>query len=243
MNCGVQSANDYILQKANRGHTFKDVKKASFLIKLFGFKLGHQIMIGLPDSTRIDEVQTAKKIMKLRPKIVRIYPVLVVKGTKLEQDYLDGKYMPIPLSHAVDVAKDLIKMFNKKKIEVIRVGLQNSNEITEPEAEGSQVVAGPYHPAFRQLVESALWSDVIVEKIKKFNVKVKEVEVSINPKNVNNVVGHKRENIQRLKELYDVDLVVKQTFEIKPGKSEIKITKTYKDFMEEEKQKIAIEKK
>lgn len=231
---GVQSTNDYILKKANRGHTFKDVKKASLLIKLFGFNLGHQMMVGLPESTRIDEINTAKQIIKLRPKIVRIYPVLTIKNTQLEKDYLEGKYVPITLVQAVEVVKDLTKMFKKKRIDVIRIGLQNSNEIAEPEAEGSQVVAGPYHPAFRQLVETALWHDVIVSKIKKFNVKVKEVEVSINPKNVNNVVGHKRENIQKLKEMYDVDLVVKQTFEIKPGKSEIKITKTYKDFMEEE---------
>lgn len=230
---GVQSANDYILQKANRGHTFKDVKRASMLIRLFGFKLGHQIMVGLPDSTRIDEINTAKKILKLKPKIVRIYPVLVIKNTKLELDYVEGKYMPLTVLQAVEISKELITMFKKKNVDVIRIGLQNSNEITEPETEGSQVVAGPYHPAFRQLVESALWYEVIVSKIKKLNVKVKEVEVSINPSNVNNVVGHKRENAEKLKEIYDVDLVVKQTFEIKPGKLEIKITKTYKDFCEE----------
>ena len=68
----------------------------------------------------------------------------------------------------------------------------------------SEVVAGPYHPAFGQLVESAMWYDSIVAKIKKLNVKVKEVKVTVNPADVNNVVGHKKENVEKLKELYDV---------------------------------------
>ena len=65
---GVQSSNDYILKRANRGHTFQDVKKASKLIRFYGFKLGHQMMVGLPESTRIDEINTAKALIKLKPK-------------------------------------------------------------------------------------------------------------------------------------------------------------------------------
>ena len=172
---GVQSANDYILKQSNRGHTFKDVKKASKLIRWYGFKLGHQMMVGLPESTKIDEINTAKELIKLKPKMVRIYPVLVIKNTKLEKEYLEGKYTPLSVVQAVETCKELVTMFNKKKIEVIRVGLQNTDEITDPNIEGSEVVAGPYHPAFRQLVESGLWYDTILAKIKQLNVKVKKV--------------------------------------------------------------------
>lgn len=92
---------------------------------------------------------------------------------------------------------------------------------------------GPYHEAFGQLVEDSIWYDAILEKIKKFNVKVKQIEIIINPENVNNVIGHKKENIEKLKDLYDVDVKVKQDEEIKPGKFEIKIIKTYTDFLDE----------
>lgn len=230
---GVQSANDYILKRTNRGHTFADVKKASKMIRWNGFKLGHQMMVGLPESTRIDEINTAKALIKLKPKMVRIYPVLVVKNTKLEQEYQEGKYEPLPLVQAVEVCKELVRMFADKKIDIIRVGLQNTDEITEPGTEQSEVVAGPYHPAFRQLVESALWYDAIVGKIKKLNVKVKEVEVTVNPIDSNNVIGHKKENVMKLKDTYDVDLILKQDEEMKQGKSKIEITKTYNDFLEE----------
>ena len=230
---GVQSANDYILHRANRGHNFDDVRKASKLIKRYGFKLGHQMMVGLPESTKIDELNTAKELIKLKPKMVRIYPVLIVKNTKLEEEYNKGVYEPLPLVQAVEICKELVRMFVNKKIDVIRVGLQNTDEITEPTENNSQVVAGPYHPAFRQLVESGLWYDSIVSKIKKLNVKVKEVEVTVNPLDSNNVIGHKKENVIKLKDLYDVDLILKQDEKLKQGKSKIEITKTYNDFLEE----------
>ena len=111
---GVQSANDYILKRSGRGHTFEDVKKASRLIRWKGFNLGHQMMVGLPESTRIDEINTAKQLIKLKPKMIRIYPVLVIKNTKLEKEYVDGKYEPIPLVQAIETCKELYKMFVKK---------------------------------------------------------------------------------------------------------------------------------
>ena len=185
---GVQSANDYILKRANRGHNFADVKKASKMIRWYGFKLGYQMMVGLPESTRIDEVNTAKALVKLKPKMVRIYPVLVVKNTKLEKEYKEGIYEPLSIVQAVEICKEIVRIFADKNIDIIRIGLQSTDEISNPENEKSEVVAGPYHPAFRQLVESAMWYDAIVAKIKKLNVKVKEVEVNVNPIDANNVI-------------------------------------------------------
>ena len=116
------------------------------MIRWRGLKLGHQMMVGLPDSTRLDEINTAKELIKLKPKMVRIYPVLVIKNTKLEKEFLEEKYTPLTVVQAVETCKELVAMFNKKGIEVIRVGLQNTDEITDPNIEGSEVVAGPYHP-------------------------------------------------------------------------------------------------
>ena len=226
---GVQSANNYILNRINRGHTFDDVKKASKLIRWYGFKLGHQMMVGLPESTRLDEINTAKQLIKLKPKMVRIYPTLVIKNTKLEKEYEEGKYKPLSVVQTVEVCKDLVRMFTDKKIDVIRIGLQTTDEISKPGSKNSEVVAGPFHPALRQLVESAMWYDAIVGKIKKLNVKVKEVEVTVNPVDSNNVIGHKKENVLKLKDTYDVDLVLKQDEKVKQGKSKIEVTKTYTD--------------
>ena len=230
---GVQSSNNYILKRINRGHTFEDVKRAAKLIRWNGFRLGVQMMVGLPESTTIDEINTAKELIKLKPKMVRIYPVLVIKNTRLEKEFLDEKYTPLTVVQAVEICKELVSMFNQKGIEVIRVGLQNTDEITDPNIEGSEVVAGPYHPAFRQLVESGLWYDTIVAKIKQLNVKVKKVQVTVNPQDVNNVIGHKRENIEKLKDMYTLDLIVKQDEKIKQGKLELEILEKYPEFLED----------
>ena len=234
---GVQTSNDYLLDRCKRNHNFEDVKKASKLIRRKGFVLGHQIMVGLPESTKKDEMKTAEDLAKLKPKMVRIYPVLVIKNTQLELEYNNGEYIPLSLEQAVERCKELYYFFRSKKIEVIRIGLQNTDIISAPGNEKSEVVAGPYHEAFGQLVEDAVWYDSIVDRIKKFNVKVKEVEISVNPINVNNIVGHKKENINKLKELYDVDVKISQDVEKKCGDFDIKILKKYSDFLEENKVK------
>ena len=226
---GVQSSNNYILKRINRGHTFEDVKRAAKLIRWNGFRLGVQMMVGLPESTTIDEINTAKELIKLKPKMVRIYPVLVIKNTPLEKELEKGTYKPLTVVQAVEVCKEIVRLFHDKNIDIIRIGLQPTDEISEPGSEKSEVVAGPYHPAFRQLVESAMWYDAIVGKIKRLNVKVKEVEVTVNPVDANNVIGHKKENVKNLKELYDVNLVLKQDTKMKQGKSKIEITETYTD--------------
>lgn len=231
---GVQSSNDYILKKCKRGHSFEDVKKASKLIRRYGFTLGHQMMIGLPESTRLDEKNTARDIAKLKPKIVRIYPVLVIKGTTLAEEYEQGIYEPLAVEQAVEICKEIYYFFKSKNITVIRMGLQNTETIASPESKESEVIAGPYHEAFGQLVEDAMWYDSILEKIKSFNIKVKEVSIKVNPQNVNNVVGHKKENLEKLKELYDVDVKIIQDEYIKNGKFELEIEKTYTDFLEED---------
>lgn len=229
---GVQSTNDYILAKCKRGHTFEDVKKASRLIRLYGFTLGHQMMIGLPDSTELDEIRTAKDLIKLKPKIVRIYPVLVLKDTELAEEYEAKEYVPLTVGQAVERSKEVMQMFNKAKIEVIRLGLQNTEEITSPDIETSQVIAGPYHPAFRQLVEGSMWYDAIVKKIKQFNTKVMQISIIANPENINNIIGHKKENILKLKDIYELDVMVKPDENMKKGKFEITIEKTYEDVLE-----------
>ena len=221
------STNDYILKRIGEKYNLQDIKKASKMIKWNGFRLGYHMMVGLPESTRIDEVNTAKELIKLKPKMVRIYTTLVIKNTQLEKEYEEGKYKPLSIVQAVEICKDLVRMFADKNIDILNVGISAEDEAELNKT--SKIISGPCHPAFRQLVESAMWYDAIVEKIKKLNVKVKEVEVTVNPKDSDNVIGHKKENVQKLKELYDVDLVLNQNEKIKQGKSKIDITKTYED--------------
>ena len=220
---GVQSSNNYILERCKRGHTFEDVKKASKLIRKYRFKLGHQMMVGLPESTEKDDIKTAEDIIKLKPKLVRIYPVLVIKGTGLEREKRNKEFIPLTVGQAVERSKEILRLFAKKNIQVIRIGLQNTETIADPKNKDSEVVAGPYHPAFGQLVEDSIWYDKIVYEIKKINAKVIRVEIEANSQNINNIIGHKKENINKLKDTYAVITTVKANNSIKPGKFKLNV--------------------
>lgn len=220
----VYSSNDYILKKLNCTYIFSNIKKSCKMLRWNGFKLSFQMLVGVPESTRIDEINTAKALIKLKPRMVKIQPVLVMKNTNLEKAYTSEEYVPLSLVQAVEICKELINLFAQKNID--------TDEFAVPENKKDEVIAGPYHVNFRQLVESALWYDAIVSKIKKLNAKVKEVEVTVNPIDSEHVIGYQNENVLKLKDVYDVDLILKQDENLKQGKSKIEITKTYNDFLE-----------
>ena len=229
----VPSSNDYILKKSNAQIMFSDINKTSKLLRWNGFKVGYQMMVGLPESTRLDEINTAKALIKLKPNTIKIFPVLVLKGTTLEKEYNNEKYVPLNLVQAVEICKEIVRMFWNKKIEILQIGIEDKEELNEFTNSKTEIVDGPYYPSFKQLVESNMWYDAIVNKIKRLNVKVKEVEVTVNPIDSDNVIGLKKENVYKLKDMYDVDLILKQDEKVKKGKSKIEITKTYNDFLEE----------
>lgn len=229
----VPSSNDYILKKSNAQIMFSDIKKTSKLLRWNGFKVGYQMMVGLPESTRLDEINTGKALIKLKPNTIKIFPVLVLKGTTLEKEYNNEKYVPLNLVQAVEICKEIVRMFWNKKIEILQIGIEDKEELNEFTNSKTEIVDGPYYPSFKQLVESNMWYDAIVNKIKRLNVKVKEVEVTVNPIDSDNVIGLKKENVYKLKDMYDVDLILKQDEKVKKGKSKIEITKTYNDFLEE----------
>lgn len=222
----VKIANNFILKKYNANFGLEDIKKASKLIKRSRMNLGYELMVGFPDSTKIDELESVKYLMKFRPKAIRLYPVLVIEGTDLAQAYRNKEYEPLTLTQAVERCKDIIYMFNKKRIKAITVVDINEENLKK---EKISVIAGPTHKDFPQLVEDSIWYDSIVSRIKKYNSKVKEVKVEVHPINVNNVIGYERENLDKFKELYSVELQVIPNEEIKPGRLEMKILTIYED--------------
>jgi histone acetyltransferase (RNA polymerase elongator complex component) len=117
------------------------------LIKSRGFKLGIQLMPGLPKDTHQNWNQTVQITLKLRPDFIRIYPTLVLKGTGLEREYIEGRYKPLSLARAVVLASKAYLTFTEAGLKVIKMGLHS-----DVSYEKDQVVAGPYHPAFAELV-------------------------------------------------------------------------------------------
>ena len=197
---GVQSLDKEVLEKSNRGHSVEDVLTSSKLIKDKGFTLGIQTMIGLPRDNFEKAVNTAKMVVELEPDIVRIYPTLVVKGTYLEQLHNKGQYTPLSLEDAVDLCAVLMEIYESNHINVIRVGLQPTDSICD----GGDVIAGPFHPAIRQLVDSRRALKDIEEMIIKYGLTGQENLIILADKaDVSVIVGQKKANIKYLKEKYN----------------------------------------
>ncbi len=186
---GAQSMVDEVLLANRRGHTADKVRTASQLIKQNGFSLGLQMMTGLYKDTDDGARYTAAEICKLQPDTVRIYPAITLKGTQLASLYKSGEYLPQTLESAVELCSELLNQFEKEGIKVIRLGLHS---ITEED-----FIAGPWHPAFRELCESKLYLKAAKKKLKKqgnYTLFVRECDIS-------KMVGQSRKNIEFLKEI------------------------------------------
>ncbi|QEK12026.1 radical SAM protein [Crassaminicella thermophila] len=197
---GVQSMDQNVLLKSGRGHTKEDVINAVKVMRQFDVKIGLQMMIGLPDDNPQKINKTVEEIIRLHPDFVRIYPTLVVKDTYLEKMYLEGQYEPLTLEEAVEISKNLLLKFLQCEIPVIRIGLQPTENILL----GREVIAGPFHSSFRQLVESEIFKEMLDNLFLKFNIKDMPIELQVNDRYVSSLVGHKKENIDFVKNKYEI---------------------------------------
>ncbi len=213
---GVQSMDDTVLSLSGRGHTAADVEAAVSLIKKYPFRLGLQMMTGLPGDTLEKSIYTAKRLIELKPEFVRIYPTLVIKDTVLCDMYSEGAYKPQTLDEAVEWCAELIPLFEENGVSVIRTGLQTTDEICENGA----VVAGAYHAAFRELVDGELYFRKINEALK--GTSRTRAVIAVNPKEVSKTVGQKRSNIKRIKNTMGIALEIEQDENIQKGKIEVR---------------------
>jgi len=148
---GVQSMDHKVLALSNRGHSRGHVAKAFHLLKVAGLEVGGQLMIGLPGETTVGVLDGARQLAALQPDMVRIYPTLVIHGSHLAKMFATGEYRPMSLNRAVALCVRLKEYFDHEKIPVIRMGLQPSASLEK------DVIAGPYHPAFGELVMSRMF--------------------------------------------------------------------------------------
>lgn len=202
---GAQSLDEQVLECSHRGHSIEAVTKASKMIKQRGINLGIQTMIGLPMDSKEKAINTALRVVELAPDIVRIYPTLVIKHTFLEKMYIDGRYRPLTVEEAVDISAELLAIYEDNNINVIRIGLQPTESISNH----GDVVAGPFHPAFRQLVESRLLLNKMVKHITVNSIdKLSDIIIECNDREISNIIGQKRANILFLKQKFGFNNVI-----------------------------------
>lgn len=188
---GAQSMDNEVLRLSGRGHGAGDTVRAAALLRGQGFAVGMQLMPGLPGDSPEVFLRTVDQVIGLAPSFVRIYPALVISGTPLERLYRDGRYSPLSLEAAVSLCAEALDRFRHAGIGVIRVGLQPTEEL----ARTGTVAAGPFHPAFRQLVESARFLRKMLQTGRE-----KDAVFLVNPRDLSTAVGQRKSNLSVLRD-------------------------------------------
>jgi len=163
-------------------------------------------MLGMYGSDFEKDIKTAEDIISLSPETTRIYPTVVLKGTKLEEYYNEGKYKPYTATEAAECAKEVYLRFKENNVTVLRMGLHSSEELDK----GSSV-AGPYHPAFGEMVFSLIYRDEIEEEIVKRGFSDCALAIEADKREISKIIGQKKSNIKYFKEKYGIDLSIEET--------------------------------
>lgn len=193
---GAQSMDDEVLDANKRGHTAQDVDNASVMIKEYGFELGLQMMTGLYLDTYEKAISTAKKIIELQPKTVRIYPTVVLKGTYLADLYLAEQYHPLDVDDSAELCAELVGLFEQANIKIIRLGLHSSRDIKE------NMLAGGFHDSFGEIVKSRIMLNKILA------LPPSDYQVFVNPKSLSKLKGNNKRNIYFLLERgYNIKII------------------------------------
>ena len=198
---GVQSMDDDVLCRSGRGYTVHRVENSAGLIKRYGFTLGMQMMPGLPGDTPEKSLETARRIVECGAEETRIYPTVVLRHTPLEKLLQRGEYAPMSLETAIDLCAGLRSYFEQHQITVLKVGLHSG-------AVESGIVAGPFHPAFGQLVSSRL----CLEKLRCFcrenALHNQPLTVIAKHYSVSDILGQHRSNAATLEKEFGIILKI-----------------------------------
>lgn len=193
---GAQSMDDEVLKLSARGHTVSDVISASRHIKNKGFRLGLQMMLGLPGDTLQKARHTAQSITDLGAHETRIYPTLVIKGTQLEIMYREGAYEPLSLEEAIQWTKEVLKIFEASGVKVLRTGLHPSDGLLD----GQDLIAGPFHQSFKELVLTEIWYEQLKRLI---HSNARKIHIFVPPKELNWAIGYEAKNKKYLLEHFE----------------------------------------
>ncbi len=108
---GVQTLKDNVLKEVMRGHTIEDTKKSIRELKDLGFKLNFHMMPGLPGISFDDEIKVFEELFEneaYKPDMLKIYPLMVMPGTKIHEDYKKGKYRALTTTKAIEILTKII---------------------------------------------------------------------------------------------------------------------------------------
>lgn len=225
---GLQSVSERVLSATRRGHSFEDEERACALIKKYGFKLGGQMMIGLPASEAEDEIKTAEFIVRAGCDMARIYPTVVFRDTELCEMSCNGSYKPLDICDAVERSYNAFRILIDGGVRVIRIGLSDSESLHD----NTTYYAGPNHPAIGEMVINHHYLEKIKEGLGLLSQeKIKDVKIYVPRGHMSKAVGQNKRNKRILSEMFG---------EVKFSFYELDTLSEYEVLLEKDGKKICI---
>lgn len=197
---GAQSMSDEVLANSGRGHTAEDTRRASMRIREAGFSLILQTMCGLPGDAGT-WTDTACEIARLKPDGVRIYPVVVIRDTRLYKLWKSGEYTPLTPEQGACAAADMLEVFLRQHIPVIRIGLNPTQELSSGGA-----AAGAYHPALGEMARAQIYLRRMLASAGP--ARTGKVTFYVNEKRISRALGIRKANLEALRKLGYADAAV-----------------------------------
>lgn len=184
---GLQCLSDEVLTICRRGHDRETALSACRMVKDAGLSLVGQMMIGLPGATPEDETETARTICDMGADAARVYPTVVFRKTELCRMTDDGEYIPLDTESAVERTKNVLDIFDRRGVPVIRVGLCSGENLSSPE----EVRGGANHPALGELAMGELFFERECEALEK----LPDVNADVNANGNANVNANGNANV------------------------------------------------
>lgn len=190
---GIQSFSDNVLSASKRGHTALQSEKACKMIKERGFELIGQMMVGLPSSTTEDEIMTAKRICELSANGARVYPTVVFPDTELDRMKNDGRYTPLSNEDAVIRTAEVLSVFARYRVPVIRIGLCANETLSDEQFSTN------YHPSVGEKAINLIFRKNMYKLLSEARLpEGKNAVFSVAKGKISQAVGQKRSNVTAL---------------------------------------------
>lgn len=198
---GIQSTDLEVLDSSKRYYSIKDIQIAVQNLLKAQIDYGFQIMPGLPKDTRNKFMKTCMDLLPLKPSTLRIYPTLVIESTEMEEMFKKGLYKPLSLDEAVEWTMIAYILFEQIGTDIIRMGLHASESLLYED----NMIAGPFHSAFGEMVESRIYWYMLKYLIEEHNLQNTQIYIKANPKTFSKISGNKGENKKKLKNEYQIE--------------------------------------
>ncbi len=129
---GLQSIHQKTLEWINRGHTTKEYVKAITLTKKFPIKITTHIIIGLPNETYNDMMETINFIVNNKVDAMKIHSLYIHKNSRLAVVYHKKSFPLLTQNEYIKIIVDILEILPKDIIIARLTGETDRDNLIAP---------------------------------------------------------------------------------------------------------------